>query len=412
MQEKGAKKKFAKRNAEREISPLARGEEGYAPSTAPPFEKGGRKLPTWRSEEGKNMSRFLSDRYQTLRAYTPGEQPTDQKYIKLNTNESPFPPSEGVIRAINAEEVKKLRLYPDPECGILREKLAALFGFEKENIFVSNGSDDILNFSFMAFCDGAKCAAAFPEISYGFYQVYADLYGVDAKKIPLAKDFSVCAEDYYNVQRTVVIANPNAPTGLTLSVDEIEEIVKSNPDHVVVIDEAYVDFGAESCVELVHRYENLLVVRTFSKSYSLAGGRLGFAIGSAALIDDLNRIKYSTNPYNINRLTMLAGTAAVEDNDYYMQNCRVIEENRAYTTEALRDMGFEVLDSKANFIFARSAEIGGEELYLSLKARGILIRHFSTEAIKEFNRITIGTMEEMKIFVATVGEILAAKRSN
>lgn len=358
------------------------------------------------------MSRFLSDRYQTLRAYTPGEQPTDQKYIKLNTNESPFPPSEGVIRAINAEEVKKLRLYPDPECGILREKLAALFGFEKENIFVSNGSDDILNFSFMAFCDGAKCAAAFPEISYGFYQVYADLYGVDAKKIPLAKDFSVCAEDYYNVQRTVVIANPNAPTGLTLSVDEIEEIVKSNPDHVVVIDEAYVDFGAESCVELVHRYENLLVVRTFSKSYSLAGGRLGFAIGSAALIDDLNRIKYSTNPYNINRLTMLAGTAAVEDNDYYMQNCRVIEENRAYTTEALRDMGFEVLDSKANFIFARSAEIGGEELYLSLKARGILIRHFSTEAIKEFNRITIGTMEEMKIFVATVGEILAAKRSN
>ncbi len=358
------------------------------------------------------MSRFLSDRYQTLRAYTPGEQPTDQKYIKLNTNESPFPPSAGVIRAINGEEVKKLRLYPDPECGVLREKLAALFGFEKENLFVSNGSDDILNFSFMAFCDGAKCGAAFPEISYGFYQVYADLYGVDAKKIPLAKDFSVRAADYYNVGRTVVIANPNAPTGLTLSVDEIEEIVKSNPDHAVVIDEAYVDFGAESCVNLVHKYENLLVVRTFSKSYSLAGGRLGFAIGSEALIDDLNRIKYSTNPYNINRLTMLAGIAAVEDNGYYMQNCRVIEENRAYTTEALRDMGFEVLDSKANFIFARSAEIGGEELYLSLKERGILIRHFSTEAIREFNRITVGTMEEMKIFVATVGEILAAKRSN
>lgn len=358
------------------------------------------------------MSRFLSDRYKSLKAYTPGEQPTDQKYIKLNTNESPFPPSPAVISAINGDEVKNLRLYPDPECGVLRERLAALVGFQKENIFVSNGSDDILNFSFMAFCDGDRCGAAFPEISYGFYKVYADLYGVDAKMIPLQADYTICAEDYCNVGRTVVIANPNAPTGLTLSVDEIERIVKSNPDHVVVIDEAYVDFGAESCVGLVHKYENLLVVRTFSKSYSLAGGRLGFAIGSEALIGDLNRIKYSTNPYNINRLTMLAGTAAVEENDYYMQNCRVIEENRAYVTEALRKLGFEVLDSKANFIFARSAEIGGETLYLALKERGILIRHFNTEAIKEFNRITVGTMEEMKAFVAAVEEILTAQRVN
>ncbi len=356
------------------------------------------------------MSRFMADRYRGLRAYTPGEQPTDQKYIKLNTNESPFPPSEGVIRAINEAEVKNLRLYPDPDCGRLREGLASLVGFEKENIFVSNGSDDILNFSFMAFCDGEKCGAAFPEISYGFYQVYADLYGVDAKKLPLADDFSIRAADYHNVGRTVVIANPNAPTGLTLSVDEIEGIVRSNPDHVVVIDEAYVDFGAQSCVELVHRYENLLVVRTFSKSYSLAGGRLGFAVGSASLIDDLNKIKYSTNPYNINRLTMLAGIAAVAENEYYMQNCRVIEENRAYTTAALRELGFSVLDSKANFIFAQSDEIGGEELYLALKRRGILVRHFTTEAIKNFNRITIGTMDEMKALITTVGEILAEKR--
>jgi histidinol-phosphate aminotransferase len=358
------------------------------------------------------MSRFLADRYASLQAYTPGEQPTDMKYIKLNTNESPFPPSEGVICAINEDSVRNLRLYPDPECGVLREKLADLVGFEKSNIFISNGSDEVLNFSFMAFCDGEKCGVAFPEISYGFYKVYADLYGVDYRAIPLAEDFSIRASDYCNVGRTVVIANPNAPTGLALSVAEIEEIVKSNQDHVVIIDEAYVDFGAESCVKLVGKYDNLLVVRTFSKSYSLAGGRLGFAVGSEALIDDLNKIKYSTNPYNINRLTLLAGTAAVEENDYYMQNCRVIEQNRAFTTEELRKMGFEVLDSKTNFVFASSPEIGGEELYRALKQRGILIRHFTTEAIKEFNRITIGTMEEMKSFVAAVGEILAAKRAN
>ena len=354
------------------------------------------------------MSRFLADRYATLKAYTPGEQPTDMKYIKLNTNESPFPPSPAVIRAITEESVRALRLYPDPECGALKSALAGLFGFDKKNVFVSNGSDDILNFSFMAFCDKDKCGVAFPEISYGFYQVYADLYGVDAKKIPLAKDFSVRADDYLNIGRTVVIANPNAPTGIALPKDEIERIVASNPDHVVLIDEAYVDFGAESAVELVHKYDNLLVVRTYSKSYSLAGGRLGFAIGSEALIDDLNRIKYSTNPYNVNRLTLLAGVAAIEEHDYYMNNCRTIEANRAYTTDALTALGFEVLPSSANFVFARSSRIGGEQLYLELKRRGILVRHFKTESIQDFNRITIGTLDEMKSLVATVGEILAA----
>ena len=354
------------------------------------------------------MSRFLADRYASLVAYTPGEQPTDMKYIKLNTNESPFPPSKGVLDAINTDSVSALRLYPDPDCGILKKKLAGLFGFEKENIFVSNGSDDILNFSFMAFCNGAKCGVAFPEISYGFYRVYADLYGVDAKAIPLAEDFSVRAEDYLNIGRTVVIANPNAPTGIALSKDTVEKIVASNPNNVVLIDEAYVDFGAESCVDLVHRYDNLLVVRTYSKSYSLAGARLGFAIGSRELIEDLDKIKYSTNPYNVNRLTLLAGAAAVDDNGYYMENCRKIEENRTYTTEALTALGFEVLPSKANFVFARSPRIGGEELYLALKKRGILIRHFKTEKIKEFNRITIGTLDEMKSLVAAVKEILDA----
>ncbi len=352
------------------------------------------------------MSRFLAERYTALAAYTPGEQPTDQKYIKLNTNESPFPPSPGVIEAIDRDAVEALRLYPDPECGVLRAQLAQLFGFQKENIFVSNGSDDILNFSFMAFCDGCRIGVAFPEISYGFYKVYAELYGVDSKMVPLAKDFSIRESDYFGLKRTIVIANPNAPTGLTLSVAQIEEILQSNPNNVVVIDEAYIDFGAESCVELVRRYDNLLVVRTFSKSYSLAGGRLGFAIGNQDLIEDLNKIKYSTNPYNINRLTMIAGTEAIKENDYYMQNCRIIEANRTYTTEALRALGFEVLDSKANFVFARSPKIGGEELYFELKKRGILVRHFSKPEICEFNRITIGTLDEMQTMVETVKNIL------
>lgn len=357
------------------------------------------------------MSRFLADQYQSLVAYTPGEQPTDMKYIKLNTNESPFPPSEGVLAAISKERVAELRLYSDPTCGILREKIAKQFGVQKTNVFVSNGSDDILNFSFMAFCDGSRTGVAFPEISYGFYSVYADLHGVDAKKIPLTPDFRVDYADYLNAGRTVVIANPNAPTGIALSVSEIEEIVKSNPDHVVLIDEAYVDFGAESCLPLVEKYDNLLVVRTFSKSYSLAGARLGFAIGNEALIQDLEKIKYSTNPYNINRLSLLAGAAAMDENDYYMENCRKIEANRAYTTQALENLGFSVLPSSANFIFAKSDAIGGEALYLELKKRGILVRHFTTESIKEYNRITIGTMEEMQVLVETVRKILSEQAS-
>ncbi len=352
------------------------------------------------------MSKYLAQRFVGLDAYTPGEQPTDKSYIKLNTNESPFPPSPGVIRAVSEHEVRDLRLYSDPTAGSLRVAIAENFGVEKENVFVSNGSDDILNFSFMAFCDGSDIGVAFPEISYGFYRVYAELYGVDALRIPLQEDFSICAEDYCNCGRTVVIANPNAPTGMMLSLSEIERIVSSNSANVVVIDEAYVDFGGESAISLTHRYPNLLVVRTFSKSYSLAGARLGFAIGSRELIADLEKIKYSTNPYNINRLSMLAGTVAMRENDYYIANCRIIEQNRDFLTTELRKLGFTVLPSKANFIFAKSDKIGGEKLYLELKTRGILIRHFSSEPIKEYNRITIGTMEQMQILVETVRTVL------
>ncbi|MBQ9806251.1 MAG: histidinol-phosphate transaminase [Clostridia bacterium] len=353
------------------------------------------------------MSRFLAEQYQPLVAYTPGEQPTNMKYIKLNTNESPFPPSPEVVRAIGNESVRELRLYSDPTAGKLRKKIAEQYGVKASNVFVSNGSDEILNFSFMAFC---RHGVAFPSISYGFYSVYADLYGIDSKKIDLTDDFRVDYRDYLNVGRAVVIANPNAPTGIAISVDKIEEIVKSNPDHVVLIDEAYVDFGAESALPLIEKYDNLLVVRTFSKSYSLAGARLGFAFGNSELIADLEKIKYSTNPYNVNRLSLLAGAAAMDEKDYYMQNCRKIQENRAYTTKALEDLGFFVLPSSTNFIFAKSEKIGGEALYLELKARGILVRHFTAELIKDYNRITIGTMEEMQTLVATVKEILTEQK--
>lgn len=357
------------------------------------------------------MSRFINGKFSSLEAYTPGEQPTDMKYIKLNTNESPYPPSNGVLEAVNSEEIAKLNLYPDPECKALKESIAALYGVGKENVFVSNGSDDILNFFFMAFCDGGEHPVRFPSISYGFYSVYAELYGVNYKKMELRDDFSININDYFGNDANVVIANPNAPTGIALSRAEIEKIVIANPDRLVLIDEAYVDFGAESSVELTKKYDNLLVVCTYSKSRSMAGARLGFAIGNTDIIKDLEKIKYSTNPYNINRLTMVAGIAAIKDNDYYMDNCRRIEDTREYTKKKLVEMGFCVTDSKSNFIFAMHPGIDGEELYLTLKSRGILVRHFTSEKIREYNRITVGTIQQMDKLILTVADILKEKEN-
>lgn len=352
------------------------------------------------------MSRFLSSKYVSLEAYTPGEQPRDMKYIKLNTNESPYPPSKRVVEALSSDEVLRLNLYSDPTCRALKTRIAELYGVEYENVFVSNGSDDILNFSFMAFCEGDKRGVKFPEISYGFYSVYAELHGASYKAIPLKDDFSIDIADYMGNDATVVIANPNAPTGIALSPKEIEMIVKSNPDQLVLIDEAYVDFGGESAISLTKKYSNLLVVCTFSKSRSLAGARLGFAIANKEIIADLEKIKYSTNPYNINRLSLIAGEMAIIDNDYYMDNCKRIIETREYTQRKLTELGFEVTNSKANFIFAKSDRIGGKELYLKLKERGILVRHFDKEKIKDHNRITVGTREEMDALLLAVTEIL------
>lgn len=351
------------------------------------------------------MSKFLKESLKTLEAYTPGEQPRDKKYIKLNTNESPFPPSPEVISAVNNEEVADLRLYSDPLCKTLKEKIAALYGVKYENVFVSNGSDESLNFFFMAFCDMDN-PVVFPEISYGFYKVFAELYGIPYTAIPLQDDFSIDADDYTSINKNIVIANPNAPTGLMLSLEKIEKIVTSNPENIVLIDEAYVDFGGESAVNLTKKYDNLLVVGTFSKSRSLAGARLGFAIGNDEIIKDLEKIKYSTNPYNVNRLTLVAGAAAIDSNDYFMSNCKEIESVRDYTTKELESLGFFVIPSKANFIFAKSDKISGEDLYLKLKEKGVLVRHFTTKKIKDFNRITIGTKEDMITFIDKVKECL------
>ena len=349
------------------------------------------------------MSEFLSSRFSGLEEYTPGEQPQDKKYIKLNTNESPYSPSKKVIEAVNSEEVKDLRLYCDPDCKKLKTALAELYEVSTENVFLSNGSDDILNFAFMAYGDRG---AAYADITYGFYSVFAELHGVESQIIPLNEGFTLNTDAFKGLNKLVVIANPNAPTGIAISLDTVEAIVKSNPESVVLIDEAYVDFGGESCYKLTEKYSNLLCVQTFSKSRSLAGGRLGFAIASKEIIADLEKIKYSTNPYNINRLTQAAGLATVKDNGYYLENCKRIIETREFTVAELEKLGFEILPSKANFIFAKSNKISGKELYESLKEKGVLIRHFEKPRIKDYNRITIGSREEMEIFLKTVKEIL------
>ena len=350
------------------------------------------------------MSIYLSKKYDKLTPYTPGEQPKERKYTKLNTNESPFPPSEKA-RKMAAEAAESLQLYSDPECRRLTQMIADLYSVDYDQVLCTNGSDEILNFAFMAFCD-AEHPATFPDITYGFYSVFAELNGVPYEKMPLGEDFSVNVEDYIGVGKTVFIANPNAPTGIFLPISEIERIVASNPNTVVVVDEAYVDFGGESAIPLIKKYNNLLVAQTFSKSRSMAGARLGFGVGSKELIADLNMIKYSTNPYNINSMTMAAGIGTLEDEEYTRANCAEIIKNREYTVRELEKLGFSMTDSMANFIFAKHERIGGGEIYRELRARGVLVRHFESPRISQYNRITVGSREQMDILLGALAEIV------
>ncbi len=353
------------------------------------------------------MSRFFSSTHASLVPYTPGEQLNDKKYIKLNTNESPYPPSPLVSERVR-EECEKLRLYSDPECRALIAKLSEKLGVGEDEVVVTNGSDEILNFAFLAFADDTH-PVVFPDLTYGFYSVFAGLYNLPYEEIPLDENFNIRVEDYIGINKNIFIANPNAPTGIALPLSDIERIVKSNPDNVVVVDEAYVAFGGETAVPLIKKYPNLLVTRTFSKSRSMAGGRLGFGVGQASLIADINTLRYSTNPYNVNRLTLAAGIATLESDGYYLENCEKIVKTREKTIDGLKKLGFEVLDSRANFIFAKNVKIEGRELYSALRERGILVRHFGKPRIKDYIRITVGTDEQMSTFLSVTRDILKEK---
>ncbi len=348
------------------------------------------------------MSQFFRARLKDFAAYVPGEQPQDRRYIKLNTNESPYPPSPQVIQAVDQAVLSDLRLYPDPVCSVLKNKMASLLGVKAENVFLSNGSDDILQFAFLAFCDDG---AAFPDITYGFYSVLSELHAIPSVQFPLNDDFTIDITPYLGVGKTVFLANPNAPTGIALEREQIVRIIESNTDHVVVVDEAYVDFGATSSVALTEKYENLLVCGTFSKSRSMAGARLGYAVGNPALIEDLEKIKYSTNPYAVNRMTLAAGKAAVDSDEYYRENCKKIVKTREETAARLKEWGFTLTDSKTNFIFVKKEGIDGLTFYRALREKGILVRHFDKPRICDFNRVTIGTPEEMEEFLKAAKEI-------
>lgn len=351
------------------------------------------------------MSRFLSDRFSNIEPYTPGEQPKVSNLIKLNTNESPFPPSPKVIEALNREEISRLNLYSDPDTKDVIDAIAEVFGVNANQVLMGNGSDEILAFAFEAFCDKDN-EPCFADITYGFYPVFCELFGLNPEIIPLSDDLSIGVEDYIGKNKPIFIANPNAPTGLALSLNDIERILESNKNSVVLIDEAYVDFGAESAVSLVDKYDNLIVSRTFSKSRNLAGARIGFAVSNSELIADMCKMKFSFNPYNLNRLSIIAGKESVLDTEYFDRCIAEIIENREYTVKELEKRGFTIPDSKANFIFAKHNTLSGEEYFNELRKRSIVVRYFSKERIKDYVRITIGSKEQMTALIDATDEIL------
>ena len=350
------------------------------------------------------MSRFFTESLKALQPYIPGEQPQDMQYIKLNTNESPFSASPKAVQAITGAEVERLYLYSDPDCKALIAAIAKRYGLSSRQVTVGNGSDEVLWFALRAFCD-ENTPLAYNDITYGCYKTWCSMLNVPSNILPLKEDYSIDLSLYRGLDSTIIIANPNAPTGLCLTPAQIEGVLQENPNHVVIVDEAYVDFGGESCVKLIDKYDNLLVVQTCSKSRSLAGARLGFAMGHPELIADLNRIKFSFNPYNVNRLTCLAGIAAMEDEEYF-QNCtKTVAQTRERTAAELRNMGFTLTDSKANFLFAQSSRISGGELYRKLREKGILVRHFDKPRLENRLRITVGSEAQMEALLNALKEL-------
>ncbi len=356
------------------------------------------------------MSRFWSQVVCGLTPYVPGEQPKIANLIKLNTNECPFPPSPRVLAAINAElgdDAARLRLYPDPNADLLKTAIARTHGVTTQQIFVGNGSDEVLAHIFMALLKHEQ-PILFPDITYSFYPVYCGLYGVEHRSVLLADDFSIDPADYCGQPNGgIIFPNPNAPTGRLLALDAIEHILKANPDSVVVVDEAYVDFGGESAIPLVDRYDNLLVVHTLSKSRALAGLRVGFAVGHPALIEALERVKNSFNSYPLDRLAIVGAVAAMEDTAYFAQCCATVIATRETLTAELRALGFEVLPSTANFVFARHPQRDAAALAQALRERSIIVRHFKLPRIDQFLRITVGTDGECKALTEALAQILS-----
>lgn len=350
------------------------------------------------------MSKYLSIKYKNLKPYVPGEQPQNMEYNKLNTNESPFPPSP-LAQRMAREAAGDLQLYSDPDCRQLCSVASDYWGIEKDQVLFFNGSDETINYACMAFCDKIH-PMVFPDITYGFYEVVAGVNSVPFKKIPLKEDFTIDPEDYIGLNTPIFIANPNAPTGISLPLKDIERIIAGNPDSAVIIDEAYVDFGGESALPLINKYDNLLVIQTFSKSRSLAGGRLGLAFGSREITADINAIKFSVSPYAINRMTMGAAIGAITDDEYFKANCQKIIKTRESSVKRLRELGFEVLPSSANFVFARNPKMGGRELYEGLKERGVLVRYFDKDRLRDFLRISIGSEAQMEDLFAKLKELL------
>ncbi len=348
------------------------------------------------------MSRFLNQRFHDIAPYVPGEQPLGKKQIKLNTNESPYPPAPGVCKAVSSAS-NSLNLYPELGSAGVVKPLAAFLGLAEEQVFVANGSDEILAFCFWAFCQNG---ATFADITYGFYHVYCRMYDVPAKLVPLEEDFRLNPLDYTGARSTIFIASPNSPTGLALTCGEIENILRWNPGNLVVIDEAYIAFGGESALPLLQKYDNLLVVGTFSKARGLAGGRLGYAAGSPALMGDLGRMQYGFNPYSVNSMTQAAAAASLADTAYYESCVARIVETRKKTTQALSELGFFCTDSQANFLFISHPACPAEEFYLRLREEGILVRWFQRPRVQNYLRVSVGSEEEMQAFVAATRRIL------
>lgn len=351
------------------------------------------------------MSKYWSEAVRRIEPYLPGEQPKDKKYIKLNTNENPYPPSLRVLDAIRSAANENLRLYPDPECDELRKVIASYYGLKKENIFIGNGSDELLAFSFMAFFNPGE-KILFPDITYTFYPVYCGLFGIEYLPVRLDDEFSIPVEMFFEQNGGIIIPNPNAPTGKYLPVESIKAILRHNPDSVVIIDEAYVDFGGESMVGHIEEYPNLLVIQTLSKARSLAGLRVGFAAGHEELIEGINRIKNSMNSYTVDRIALAGAIEAMKDEEYFQETRKMIIATRERITSELSKIGFQVVESKANFIFITHPHFQAAMLFRKLKENGVLVRYFDKPRINNYLRVSIGSDAEMDCFLEKLKQIM------